>query len=369
MKLLRRILIPAALAVLALLFFTLPAVLRTPERIPGLEAQDRTLLRIWIAGSPGGGQAWLTSQLRKWEKQHPGVMTYLRSVSAEEALAPQAVLPDVILYMPGDFTAPQELFTPLTGAASIREELLRCGRWRGAQYGLPLCWGAWVMAIDSALEPGSAVTPAPTTLLGRPAATQPPSDEPQAYPLEAACKAECPLQSPGGTALFALQCLLSPEERPALPESFAQQSAAEVYAAFQARRCATAMLTTGQATAFSSLVSGGKGFPFRIMVPGEIVTDQVWLASLTEGAPPEAAKLLAFLTGEEAQQAMTAQGLHTVRDDQHLYAAGFSCEVEQAADRALSAVNAYLPQVEAASAAWQAFQGQIGFSQALLPLL
>lgn len=368
MKLLRRLLIPAALALTAALALSLPAVFRQDSPVPGLTAGSRTLLRIWVTSAPGGAQAWLTGQLKAFEKAHPGVMTYLRTVSPEEAQEPGAVLPDIILYMPGDLTSPQELFTPLTGPFAAREALLRAGRWRGAQYGLPLCWGAWVLAIDSALEPGAALTPAPTTLLGRPAATTAPSAAP-GYPREAASAADCALQSPGGAALLSLQCILAPDDRPPLPEDLAQRTPAEVYAAFQARQCATAMLTTGQATAFTSLVSGGKGFPFRIMTPAEIVTDQVWMASLTPSAPEEAAALLTFLTGSDAQQALISQGLHTVREDLTLYAAGFSAEVEQAGQRGLSAVNAYLPAQEVQSAAWQALQGTLDLSEALLPLL
>lgn len=364
----RRLRVLAAVLLTILLMMALPGVLRHRPGVAGLQEASRELLRIWIVSSPGGGQAWLTQQLRAWEKQQPGVMTYLRTVAPEECFSPDAVLPDVILYMPGDFTAPETLFTPLSGSLTAREPLLRCGRWQWAQYGLPLCWGAWVLAIDSALEPGTAVTPAPTTLLGRPSATAAPSAAP-GYLLEAVSAAGCALQSPGGAALLSLQCLLPQTERPPLPDNIAQLTPAEVYAAFQARKCATAMLTTGQATAFTSLVSAGKGFPFRILVPGEIITDQVWLASIPRDAAPGAAALLTYLTGTDAQQALTAQGLHTVRDDLRLYAAGFSAEVEQAAACALSAMNAYLPSQEVHSAAWQALQGTMNFSEALLPLL
>jgi len=363
-----RLIIPAALVLTAAMLYFLPAAMRRESRIPGLSAPERTLLRIWVTGSPGGGQAWLTAQLKAWEKQQPDVMTYLRTVSPEEAASTDAVLPDIILYLPGDFTAPQTLFTPLTGELPAREPLLRAGRWQGEQYGLPLCWGAWVLAIDSALEPGSAMTPAPTTLLGRPAATAAPSAAP-GYPLASAVQAECPLQSPSGAAVLSLLCILSPEERPPLPDDFAQFSPSDVYSAFQARKCASAMLTTGQATAFNSLTSAGKGFPFRIMTPTEIVTDQVWMASITPDAPPEAAALLHFLTSAPAQQALITQGLHTVRDDLMLYTTGFSAGVEQAGQRAFSAVNAYLPAQQIRDAAWQVLQGTLGFSEALLPLL
>lgn len=364
----RRLLILLALVLTGLLISVLPAALRASPRVPGLTETERTLLRIWVVSSPGGGQSWLTSHLRAFEKQHPGVTTHLRTVSAEEALAADAVLPDVILYMPGDFTNPSAIFAPVTADDALSEALLRCGCWQGQQMALPLCWGSWVMAIDGALEPENAATPAPTTLLGKPAATAATTTAP-GYPLAAASQAACALQSPGGAALLSLSTMLPATERPPLPENFTQLSAADVYAAFRSRQCATAMITTGQAVAFTSLTSGGSGFPFRIMVPEEVITDQVWLASLTADAPDEAASLLAFLTAPEAQQALSSQGLHNVRDDLTLYTAGFSAEVEQAGQHALYAINAYIPREQVEATAWQAFQGTLSFAQALLPLV
>ncbi len=332
------------------------------------QARERSLLRIWVTSSVGGGTAWLREQLKAWEKQHPGVMTYLRTVSPEEPLGEDAVLPDVILYMPGDFTSPQALFSPLTGSMTAREELLRSGRWQGQQYGLPLCWGAWVLAIDGALEPDMAATPAPTTLLGRPAATEAPmATEKPGFPLEAANQAEIPLQAPQGASLFALLQLV--DQKPGLPPDFAQLTPAEVYSGFRARRYASAMLTTGQLTAFSGLSSAGKGFPFRVMVPQEIITDQVWLGSVVQGAAKEAASLLAFLTAPEAQKALSGQGLHTVREDLRLYAAGTEAQVESAAARGLTAINAYIAPEEAASAAWRVFEGRENLSEALMGIL
>lgn len=342
-------------------------------RVPGLTAKDRTLLRIWVVNAPGGAQAWLKAQLRQFEKRHPGTSTWLRTVSAQELTTQDVVLPDIIFYMPGDMPSPEDVFLPLSGDMPardglLREELLRCGRWQNQQYGLPLCWGAWVLAIDSALEPGSAVTPAPTTLLGKPAATTDTSATPEpGYPLDAAARTACAIQSPGGAALFTLALLLA--ERPPLPDDFGTLVSSEVYKAFQKRQCATAMLTTGQATAFSGIVSGGSGFPFRVMASSEVITDQVWLGSITPDAPREAALLLSHLASAEAQKALSAQGLHTVRRDLTLYAAGLSAQVEQAAKAGLSAINAYIPQDKVRSAAWQFFTGRMSLDEALLPLM
>ena len=336
------------------------------SEVPGLKGKERTLLRIWVTEAPGGAVSWLKGQLRAFEKQHPGVSTYLRTVDAAELAHPEAVLPDVVLYMPGDVSAPDGLFLPMTGEATaregglLREELLRCGRWRGTQYGLPLCWGAWVLAIDGTLEPDRASTPAPTTLLGRPAATDAPSTPEPGYPMEAASKAACALQSPKGAALFTLGRLL--EGYPPLPENFAALPSAEVFAAFRSGKCATAMLTTGQVMALTER-------PFRVLATEEVITDQVWLGSITKGAPKEAALLLAHLTGPEAQNALSAQGLHNVREDLTLYTVGVPARVESAARKALTAINAYTDAQQAEAAAWQFFQGTIPLDEALLPLL
>lgn len=362
-----------SVALIGLLIVGLTSMNGTNQVIPGLTGKERTLLRIWVVDGPGGAVSWLKGQLKTFEKKHPGVSTYLRKVDAAELSDRDTVLPDVVLYIPGNLTAPESLFLPMTGEAIIREdglvreELLRCGRWQGKQYGLPLCWAGWILAIDSALEPGTAATPAPTTLLGKPAATDANTPPELGYPMEAAQHTDCTLQAPGGTALFTLGLLL--EKHPPLPNDFATLSSGDVYAAFQKRQCATAMLTTGQVTAFEGIVSGGGGFPFRIMAADEVVTDQVWLASITPDAPKEAALLLARLTSAEAQKSLAAQGLFTVRRDLTLYAAGTSAKVEQAGRASLAAINAYIPTEDVRSDAWQFFQGTRTLDEALLPLL
>ena len=83
----------------------------------------------------------------------------------------------------------------------------------------------------------------------------------------------------------------------------------------------------------------------------------------------ETALLLSWLTSADAQKALSAQGLHTVRSDLSLYAAGMSAQVEQAGRRSLSAIWAYADRQAVHSAAWQYFQGRMNLSEAMLPLL
>lgn len=337
----------------------LPSALETPK--------PRELLRIWLLDAPGGATVWLKKQLQAFEKQRPGVMTYLRSVSATELTRPDTVLPDLVLYMPGTVTEPEDLFAPLSGAAHIREPLLRSGRWKGEQYALPLCYSGYVLCIDSAYELQVAATPAPTALLGRNAASPTASAAPEPYPLQAVLQSDTPLLA-SGAGLFTLACLLEPEARPSLAGSTITQD--DLYTRFRSRKAASALLTTGQYTALSSLTASGKGFSFRAMVPGEVVTDQVLAGSVLRASHASgAADLLAFLTGEEAQKALTSQNLHTVRTGMRLYFSGVEGEVESAAARSLTAINAFIPAQEAASAAWQCYTGQTGLNEALLPLL
>ena len=338
------------------------------ERLPGAELARGRLVRVWMASSVGGGESWLRACLKDWEAAHPGVMTYLRAVSAEELVREDAVLPDILLYTPGDLAEPERLFTPLSGTENIREPLLRCGRWRGQLYGLPLCYGGYVLAIHGALEPQHAATPAPTTLLGRPAATaSPDATATPGFPLAAAQKADTPLVCPRGAAGFTLACLLAPEERPALREP--APAPAEAYRCFLAQQASAAMLTTGQVTALEGVAASGKGVAYRVLTPSEVITDQVWLGSLFPGAGEDAASLLAHLIAPAAQKRLASQGLYTVREDLKLYASGVPGLMERAAARSLTAISAYVDPDEVNRAAWQVLSGREGLSAALMPLL
>ena len=344
---------------LAALMLTALAVLRClmlphlPERLPGAEAPQRRLVRVWVCSSVGGGESWLRQSLKAWEKKNPGIMTFLRVVTTDELTREGTVLPDVLLYTPGTLTAPQEWFVPLNNVAGIREPLLRAGRWQNQQYALPLCYAGYALAIDSAAEPQPAATPAPTTLLGRPAATAEAASSPTPGIPENAG-----ILAPGGCGLFTLGILASDSAPPA---STMEQNS--VYQQFRARQAAAALLTTGQITALQGT------FPFRVITPGEVITDQVFMASLFPGAEACAADLLAYLISPECQRTLSQQGLYTVREDLRLYAAGTEGLMETAAARLLTAINAYIPKEETDAAAWQYIQGQQGLSTALTPLL
>ncbi|MBE5803148.1 MAG: hypothetical protein E7316_01380 [Clostridiales bacterium] len=352
----RPLLCAAALLIAVVILWQALAAHPVRETLPGTQAAQRRLIRIWVCSSVGGEESWLRECLKDWEKENPGAMTFLRTVTPQEIFREDAILPDVLLYTPGVITAPQELFVPLTNVSGVREPLLRAGRWQLQQYGLPLCYGGYAIAIDSVLEPHLAETPAPTTLLGKPSATVSPGAA--ATP---GLPAGAVLIAPKGCGLFTLGSLLT--ERPPLTEDFATTDATDVFRRFQARQATSALLTTGQITALNGT------FPFRALAPSEVITDQVWLASLFPGANEAAASLLTHLTSAGSQRKLSKQGLHTVREDLRLYVSGTEALMETAAARSLTVISAYIPTADVEAAAWQFFHGRTGLSEALMPLL
>ena len=131
----------ALLSSILLLVMMPPMLHRDPPKnaLPGTEEPPRQLIRIWVTGAPGGGMAWLKSQLRSFEKSCPGAACYVRQVTPDLLTEGASPLPDVVLFMPGEITAPERLLLPLTGALQGEESL----------------WGAYADAPCLLSEPGS----------------------------------------------------------------------------------------------------------------------------------------------------------------------------------------------------------------------
>lgn len=337
-----------------------------PQALPGAPAPQRRLIRIWSLSSIGGGQAWLKTVLHRYEQAHPGVMIYLRQAAPEELTAPDAILPDLVLYMPGDVTDPAP-FAPLQPSQPMDQTLLGCGVFRGQQLGLPLCWGGYVLAVDTTLQPGTAVTPAPTTLLGKPAPTDASAaaSPTPGFPQEAAQQ-----YGPGavvcapGVPLLALLSLL-PEAGSLLAEPLPSQQ--QVYARCLAGQSPCAMLTTGQATALDGRIATGQMPVCRYLMPASVITDQIWLASLTRHADDAAVPLLSWLISPDAQRCLGSQGLQPACAALRLYAGGWQGQIASAG-RTMTAVNAYRPAETTAQLAWQALQSGISLQDALRTL-
>ena len=335
------------------------AVRMTPPASPLPGTSDRRLIRLWTVSAPGGGMAWLKERLAAWGKTHPDVSVYLRRISPQEANQPENVWPDAVLWMPGDFSSP-EAFTPLKTDAPMLPSLMRCGQSRMEQYALSLCWEGWAVAVHGEYLDTPAATREPAALLGRPAATEAPPQTAPSFP-EKARAAEAPLLWASGGGLFTLRQMIP--DPPPMPDA-SGLTQEQVYQRFRNKQCASALLTTGQITALQSI-----SVPLMTLTPHEVVTEQVWLASLCKDACPEAAELLSFLASAASQQTLSQQGLFTARDDLKLYASGMHAAVESAAGNALTAPNAFLPAEQVQSAAWQAYQGDVPLEEALLPML
>ena len=148
----KKIIICALSVLLLILSGVLAFYLHGQNRpIAGLSGDNRTLLRVWMLHSPGGAARWVETQLSAYERQHPGVLIYLRQVSADELTAEESLLPDVVLYRPGDIPDPDGLFLPISGDAPIFAGLLSGGRhirFAGARG----CW-RWIRRMIRKLPP------------------------------------------------------------------------------------------------------------------------------------------------------------------------------------------------------------------------
>jgi len=84
----KKIIICALSVLLLILSGVLAFYLHGQNRpIAGLSGDNRTLLRVWMLHSPGGAARWVETQLSAYERQHPGMLIYLRQVSADELTA------------------------------------------------------------------------------------------------------------------------------------------------------------------------------------------------------------------------------------------------------------------------------------------
>lgn len=355
----RRFLLPLALTAAALAL-TVAAFRLTPpaaERLPGAAPRQRVILRVWDMGGPTGSTAWLRSQCAAFERALPGLTVYLRSVSPAECLVPDTVLPDVVLFTGGDLTAPQTFLTPLTGAPDLPEAYLQSGRWQGKQYALPLAAEGWVLAVDGRMLPAASATPAPTSLLGRPASTSDPVPLPP--PWETLRAQPLPLAA-GGQGLFAL-CTLSGDRLP-LPD--VPMTAAQAASALLRGEAASALWSTGQWAAQAERLPPGS----TAFIPPQALAPRMLYGGIPQGAQQEAAAFLAFLCSEDAQRALGRQHLFPVLPGLTLYGDAPYAQMERLLSAAPCPVNAFWPLAQTAAAAREAYLGTRPLTEALAAL-
>lgn len=147
----RRASLLLSLLLTAALLYLLPGLMgpvdagddnRMDERLR--PARMRTLT-VWLM--PGGvdDRKLLGEACAAFEKEQPGVRVFLRTVTAEEWTAGDAVLPDVALLATGSLTIPEQVLLPLTGMG----ETAASGRSGGTDYAVPLWLEANVLSLPA----------------------------------------------------------------------------------------------------------------------------------------------------------------------------------------------------------------------------
>ena len=150
----RRASLLLSLLMTAALIYLLPGIMsglgsgdgnRMDERLR--PARMRTLT-VWLM--PGGvnDRKLLNQACAAFEKQQPGVRVFLRTVTAEEWTAADAVIPDVALLATGSLNIPERVLVPLAGI----EEAGASGRSGGVTYALPLWLEANVLSFPHSMD-------------------------------------------------------------------------------------------------------------------------------------------------------------------------------------------------------------------------
>ncbi len=314
-----------AVAAAALLIWQHEAIWAKQEKPRIAQRPQRQVLRLWVCEEWMGSAAWLEAQCAAFERAHTGVSLRIRRVQPSELTAPDAVLPDVLLFAPGALAEPEALLLPVRGALPVRAELAAAGRWRGEQWGVPVAMGGYALLVNAegyrdpettALSQEAMEAAAQTAKGKQPAkhALQCAQGGALAYPAA--------LLAQGGALRGGWpQGIAQARGGKTLPEDFARCTPDKAYGDFTGRRAMALLGTQRDLRRFSALCEAGKGFPFRVEAPKQAFTDQLLFAGVVRaGERSDAtmalcAALLRHLTGGEAQQALTAQGLFPVRAD------------------------------------------------------
>lgn len=149
-----------ALVLTAALLLAMPGLMRPlfpsdSSRVhESLRPPKARTLTVWLL--PGEmDDRWLISRAAAaFEKAHAGVRVFLRIVTAEECTAPEAVLPDVMLYETGALSLPDKLFVPLA------DETESSGMFAGISYGVPLWLSPHVLSLPQSWFDTSSAPPA-----------------------------------------------------------------------------------------------------------------------------------------------------------------------------------------------------------------
>lgn len=141
----------SALLATAALLCALPGLWRGAMRADPNRMDERLrpprarTLTVWLLPGNVDDRKLLNEACAAFEKEDGGVRVFLRTVDAQELLAPNAVLPDVALLASGSLTEPERAFLPLGGEG----EMDASGKSGGVCYAMPLWLAPNVLSMPA----------------------------------------------------------------------------------------------------------------------------------------------------------------------------------------------------------------------------
>ena len=291
---------------------------------PLAAARERTVLRVWVTESFMGSLSVISRAAKRFEQQNPGVNVRIRYAQADEYDREGTVLPDVALYMPGVFDAPQDVFVPLVPDEQVRTAFLAAGRWQDAVYGLPVLAGAYGLMINDALYDGDfsldslekAAKPAQGKKQPAVSALECPVDDSLCFPAALIAQGGGLIGGfPQGLRHEAAQGVLSGE--------FLSLSRETAFTRFRQGRTASLLCTQREVRRMSALQEAGKGFDFSVLTPQQAFCDQILFCSVVRGGQEElATKFAAQLLEEAVQRELAGFGFFSVIEGVTIYNEG-----------------------------------------------
>lgn len=147
----RRASLLSALLATAALLCALPGLWRGAMRADPNRMDERLrpprarTLTVWLLPGNVDDRKLLNEACAAFEKKGDGVRVFLRTVDAQELLAPDAVLPDVALLASGSLTEPERVLLPLSGEG----EMDASGKSGGICYAMPLWLAPNVLSLPA----------------------------------------------------------------------------------------------------------------------------------------------------------------------------------------------------------------------------
>lgn len=290
------------------------------EARPLAYRRERAVLRVWVTETFTGSLSCVARAAQRFERENPGVNVRIRRAQAEEYVQKDAVLPDVALYMPGVFSAPEELFVPLAPDTRVRAAFASAGKWQDQLYGLPVLAGAYGLMVNDGLFAGD-FSLAGLTDAARPAQGKQGAVYALECPIDASLCFPAALLAQGGALLGGFPQGLMREAAPGtLSGEFLSLSREEAFTRFRKGKVAALLCTQREVRRMSALCETGSGFDFSVRTPAQAFCDQLLLCSVVSGGQEElSARFAASLLEEAYQRELAGYGFFTVLEGLNIY--------------------------------------------------